>query len=282
MPCYHPNPARELAPGRFKFKCHPRYATHWLDCQTCLGCREKQALTWTIRLKHESRCHSHSTFLTLTYDEPNLPDGLQIPDMQRFWKRLRKALPNKIKTFYCGEYGPTTHRPHYHAAVFGMPPFPDERKWDMDSNTSDTLNQLWGKGIATTSELTPDRMAYVAGYVMKKAGYKKQRYLAAGEDGIAVELQPPFRRMSQGLGKEWLAKYADDLREGCVHHDGFRAAIPRYYTDRIEKYDPDFAAYIKSNKDAQRQKMSAPDRDRLDAAEAIRHQQIKRAKRNKL
>ena len=62
-------------------------------------------------------------FLTLTYNDDNLPSdvGLHKDDLQRFFKRLRKALDTKkIRYFACGEYGDTTSRPHYHAIVFGL------------------------------------------------------------------------------------------------------------------------------------------------------------------
>ena len=215
-------------------------------------------------------------FLTPTYDDDHLPvTGLDIGDMQLFWKRLRKALPYKIRTFYCGEYGDRTQRPHYHAAVFGLQPFGDEKRWDSENMVSATLTKIWGKGTITLSELTPDRMAYVAGYVMKKAGYRKQYYT----DGTGVALQPPFRRMSNGIGKAWLVKYAHDLREGCVHHEGFKAAIPRYYLDTL---GPQLAHQIQKARQEAQEKYPEPVRARLDAAETIRRQQIKKAKRDKL
>lgn len=290
MACYHPKPARQMA-GRMRLGVAPQYATHWLPCGSCIGCIEAQALTWAIRLKHESRSHSHSTFLTLTYDVENEPNGLSIPHMQAFWKRLRRKLPATIKVFYCGEYGDKTKRPHYHAAVFNYTPFPDSKKWDTENTVSETLNAIWGKGRVTQSELTPYRMAYVTGYVLKKAGYKRQVYC----DVDGVELQAPFRRMSQGLGKNWLQKYASDLRHGCVHHDGYKVAVPRYYQDILKKalnvYGPktlqeihyaEQATLLQSAKDERRANMEQPDRDRCRAAEQIRHQQIKKRKRDRI
>lgn len=235
-------------------------------------------MNWTIRLKHESRCHSLSTFLTLTYDDESAPIGLSIPDMQRFWKRLRKAVPSKIRHFYCGEYGDRTQRPHYHAAVFSMGQFPDSKKWDMENTVSETLNAIWGNGRVLQSELTPYRMAYVAGYVLKKAGYKKQTY--CDENGEVM--QAPFRRMSQGIGREWLEKYRADLREGCVHHEGYKVGIPRYYMDRLDKTDPELAERIQAAKDERRAEMKPPERARLDAAEAIRRQMMRKKRRDKI
>lgn len=277
MACYHPIPARQMA-GRMKIKVAPQYATHWLPCGTCIGCREAQALAWTIRLTHESRSHSRSTFLTLTYDAEHEPHGLSKPDLTNFWKRLRKQHRAPIKYFAAGEYGDRTHRPHYHAAVFDLQQFPDAKRWDLENYTSETLNNIWARGRVLLSELTPHRIAYVTGYVLKKAGYRRQIY--CDEDG--VDLQPPFRVMSKGLGKEWLARYETDLRNGCVHHEGYKVSIPRYYQDRIKKLSPKLAEIIQRAKDERRENMEPPERARLDASEAIRHQQIKKRKKERI
>ena len=292
MACYYPIPARDignttksrlviLSRAKEKAAHAAKYATHWLPCGTCLGCREAQALTWTIRLKHEMRSHSRSTFLTLTYaDNGDLPT-LNIQHLQKFWKRLRKHVSARttVKYFACGEYGDKTKRAHYHAAVFGLEQFPDSTRWDADNTVSETLNGLWTHGLVTQSELNHDRIAYVAGYVLKKAGYRKQVYIN-GHTGALM--QPPFRRMSQGLGHEWLKKYAGDLKEGCVHHDGYTVAIPRYYQDKLKQTNPSYHDYIKDRKTERREQMATPDRDRLNAAEKIRLQQIKRHKRDKI
>lgn len=236
-------------------------------------------MNWTIRLKHEARLHSANTFLTLTYEDTEERLELSIPHLQGFWKRLRRALePLKIKYFGCGEYGDRTRRPHYHAAVFGLQQFPDSIKWDTENTTSETLNKLWNHGRVLQSELTPHRIAYVTGYVLKKAGYKKQIYC----DVDGVDLQAPFRKMSKGLGEEWLTKYGTDLRHGWVQHEDYKVGIPRYYTDKIKKTQPTLAEMIQTAKDIARENMPAPDRDRCKAGEQIRLQQIKQHKRDKL
>lgn len=211
-------------------KLHPAgEPSHWLPCGKCLGCREIQQQQLALRVTHEARSYTDKYFLTLTYTDENLPDGLQKRDMQLFWKRLRAKTRAKIKHLTCGEYGTRTHRAHYHAAVLGLP-ITDAKRWDSENHTSDTLDKVWGNGIVTISELTEERIRYVAGYVLKKAGYQKQIY--CDEDG--VELQAPYRDMSKGLGKEWLDKYQNDLRTGYLQHQGAKYSIPRYYKDRIK------------------------------------------------
>lgn len=92
-------------------------------CGKCLYCLEKRRVPWTVRLTHERRFWSRfgitTYFVTLTYDELNLPkDGVSKRDIQLFLKRLRKYYAslesNPLKYFCVSEYGPTTHRAHYH------------------------------------------------------------------------------------------------------------------------------------------------------------------------
>lgn len=257
-------------------KLHPPAGeiTHWLPCQKCLGCREQTQQLLAIRLIHEARSYQAKTFLTLTYDDEHEPNGLSKRDLQLFWKRLRKHNGAKLKYLACGEYGDRTKRPHYHAAVLGLH-ITDGKKWDAENHRSPTLENLWQKGIVTNSDLTEDRARYVAGYVLKKSGYRRQTY--CDEDG--VELEPPFRVLSQGLGKKWLEKYAEDLRHGYLQHDGAKYTIPRYYQDIIKQKNPQLNERIEKQKLQDRLKRENPDQDRLHAAEIIRQKTIRERKR---
>lgn len=277
MPCYHPIPA-ELEWIRYAgqtpkkyMKLHPEgEPTHWLPCQKCLGCREIQQQQLALRITHEATAYTHNHFLTLTYEEEKLPRGLQKHHMQNFWKKLRKQTTHKIKHLTCGEYGDRTQRPHYHAAVLNLA-IADLKKWDSENNRSNTLEKLWAHGIVTVSELTPDRIKYVAGYVLKKAGYRKQIYCT--EDG--EELQGPYRNMSKGLGKEWLKKYATDLRNGYLQQDQSKYTIPRYYLDYIKKTNTQLHDTIEQAKTKNWKELTYQDRQLLHNAEKIRQKQIK-------
>lgn len=250
-------------------KLHPKTEpTHWIPCGKCLGCREIQQQQIALRVIHEAKSHDNKHFLTLTYSEDKLPDGLIKSDMQKLWKRLRRG-GAKFKHLTCGEYGDRTQRPHYHAAVLGLA-INDLKKWDSENSTSETLTNQWGNGIVTVSELTDARIQYVAGYVLKKAGYRRQIY--CDEDG--VDLQPPYRDMSKGLGKEWITRYQTDLRNGYLEHDGAKHTIPRYYKDIISKNEP-LNNYIEQKKTENRKELTAEDRYNLNTGEKIRIKQIK-------
>lgn len=276
MPCYHPIPAaiehtRRAGITKASMKLHPKgEPTHWLPCGKCLGCREIQQQQLAIRAIHESKGYKNKHFLTLTYEEEKCPDGLEKSHMQKFWKRIRRSTPNRIKHLTCGEYGDRTQRPHYHAAVLGLP-IDDLKKWDSENSTSETITAAWGNGIVTISELTDERIRYTAGYVLKKAGYRKQIYCT--EDG--VDLQPPYRDMSKGLGKTWLAKYETDLRFGYLQHEGAKHTIPRYYLDKIKENNEQLHQYINEQKAKNWKELTQEDRTCLHTAERIRQKEIR-------
>ena len=71
-------------------------------------------------MEHEASC-----FITLTYNDENLPNPPVVSkrEAQLFIKRLRKLLYPKLFRYYIvGEYGDKSNRPHYHALLFGVSP----------------------------------------------------------------------------------------------------------------------------------------------------------------
>ena len=152
-----------------------------VKCGKCEPCLTGKRMAWTIRLKEELRGSASAFFITLTYDEDQLPlspSGLaQVEklDIQLFMKKLRRAdekakasvkklmempdakkvlrtqygieydsstdgtLDKKLKYFCTSEYGPTTHRPHYHMVIFNLTPVMEKQ-----------LAKYWGTYNPTT------------------------------------------------------------------------------------------------------------------------------------
>jgi len=158
--------------------------------------------------------HTDNCFVTLTYDDENLPFGgprirptLHRPDFQKFMKRLiKKTKP--IRLFYCGEYGENTLRPHYHALLFGYRPKDGSlysEKNDVNLYTSLELTNTWGLGHVTFGECTFESAAYTARYITKKInGDLAEQYYQ--------DRTHPFSGMSRrpGIGLTWLEKYGAD------------------------------------------------------------------------
>ena len=83
-------------------------ATLTLPCGQCINCRLNRSQEWAIRCVHEASLHSQNSFITLTYNNDNLPanGSLYYRDVQLFLKRFRKRHPKiKISYYLAGEYG---------------------------------------------------------------------------------------------------------------------------------------------------------------------------------
>lgn len=168
-------------------------------CGQCLPCRINRRRLWVHRMLLEACTHREACFVTLTYDQAHHPaDGnLSRRDLVLFFKRLRRAIaPLKFRYFGVGEYGETTWRPHYHAAIFGIGP-----------SASTTINEAWGLGYTMTGTLSRQSCSYVAGYVTKK--------LTRKGDGRLGGRTPEFACMSlrPGIGAHSMATVAAALND---------------------------------------------------------------------
>ncbi len=203
-------------------------------CGKCLYCLEHRRLPWTIRLTYERKFWSHfgipTYFVTLTYDESNVPeDGVSKRDIQLFLKRLRKSYNklelNKLKYFLVSEYGPTTLRPHYHLILFGL-------NRDL-SFVLQLINQCWNKGFIKVSKVKPSRIKYVTKYSTKFFDT-----LTDEQKEILLKKNCEFRLMSKGLGISFLSQqqidyYRNNPDKLTLVLEDIRYYLPRYYRDKI-------------------------------------------------
>lgn len=241
MPCYHPMKAYRSRQGRnesgawpITFKISEGYADMELDipCGQCVGCRLEYARNWAIRGCHELKDHKYACYMTLTYDDENLPGAgnLDPYNMVNFIKRLRHfADPMKIRYLQCGEYGDLDKRPHHHMILYGYE-FPDCKFFKMHKGNklyvSKIANKLWGNGFVTIGAVTFDSICYVARYVLKKA--KKE------DDPDRV---PEYITMSRnpGLGMNHLDKYMEEIYEtDSVVVAGKEFKPPKVYDLRLK------------------------------------------------
>lgn len=86
-------------------------------CGSCLNCVNMKRYHWVKKLSLEKLNWQFCYFITLTYNDENLPMELQVKDVQKFIKYLRKFIKD-FKYFCCGEYGSKYGRPHYHLILF--------------------------------------------------------------------------------------------------------------------------------------------------------------------
>lgn len=209
-----------------------------VPCGQCIGCRARRASDWAARVMHEASLHDFNSFLTLTYGRDCLPAGgsLDYRDFQLFMKRLRKRFGN-VRFYMCGEYGPQTMRPHYHACIFGVD-FRDDRVPAGKSSSghlfyeSEVLDSLWTHGKCTVQDLTKETALYCAKYIISK--------LTGDAAQVYGDKVPPFARMSlkPGIGARWLEMYRKDVYSyDYVIQDGKEVRTPKYYDRLVKRAD---------------------------------------------
>lgn len=189
-----------------------------VSCGGCIGCRTARAREWAIRCGLELSGHRDASWATLTYDDTHLPPTLFKEHVSGWIKRIRARLsPHRVRFFASGEYGERTARPHYHAIVFGLP------KGDR------SVQAAWPYGYARSDSLSPEAIAYVAGYCSKKIGWKVEaRDQVDPDTGEVYRFQPPFVLMSRNPGIAGDArKFWRSWRDSAVH-GGRLVPVPRY------------------------------------------------------
>lgn len=208
-----------------------------VPCGKCTNCIKRKGSGWSFRLmQHDKSQIMTSLFITLTYDTvhvPITPKGYmslcpRLPNLRgsgththlsAFFKRLRKASPegSKISYFAVGEYGGKTHRPHYHVLLFGCPP--------------EIIQPAWWYGQVHYGTVTGASVGYCLKYMFKKG------LIPAHKNDDRV---PERSYTSKGLGLSYIRPstirwHTDDLTERMFLplEDGKKAAMPRYYKDKI-------------------------------------------------
>lgn len=254
MPCFHPWRTAD---------------NNIATCGQCRGCRAAHAREWSMRCMHEASMHEVNIFLTLTYDDKFLPPGgsLDGPTKDKpgafalFAKRLRKAItPLRVRYYYVGQYGKNTHRPHYHALLFGFEPS-DKTLLSVRGNfpvfTSELLRKTWQFGLSEFGSVTPQSAAYLCGYVKTKVtgSWSKAKYGTR---------EPEFGRMSRnpGIGAGWIDKYKCEVYPAdSVIVRSIAVRPPRYYDNRVANLAPLLLDGVKFARFSHRRKENdSPDR----------------------
>jgi hypothetical protein len=201
-------------------------------CGKCYECRSRRISGWAFRLQKEAEISNSAFFITLTYNDENVPHSqnklltLQKRDLQLWFKRVRKLNKLKLTYYAVGEYGKSTLRPHYHVIMFNVDP--------------STILDTWKQGHVQIGTVTEASVIYTLKYLCK------QGKVGLGEWDDRV---PEFQLMSKGIGENYINRqtikyHRADLTERCylTNKGGYKIAMPRYYKNRI--YSPDELKFI--------------------------------------
>jgi hypothetical protein len=236
-----------------------------IPCGQCMECRLAYSREWADRMMLERLYHDSSYFVTLTYDDEHVPRNvlysgegdvvsvmtLRKTDMQKFMKRLRKEVDERIRFYGSGEYGNETFRPHYHLIIFGLHlddlvPF-GKSELGFQYYRSPLLESKWKFGFSGVSHVTWETCAYVSRYVTKKLkGQAADCYEALG-------IEPEFCLMSRkpGLAAKYYEEHGNYIYEyDEINIDGGSRGLtmkpPKYFDWKYDLDNPQRMGEIKA------------------------------------
>ena len=199
-----------------------------LPCGKCPPCKKRRTSGWSFRLVKEGERSISALFITLTYDTEYVPItkngfmNLDLQDIQKFFKRLRKRTHEKIKYYAVGEYGSQKKRPHYHIILFNA-----NKEHIIDSWTINNKPI----GSCHIGNVSSASIGYTLKYMCKESKIPMHQ-----NDDRKKE----FAVMSKGLGKNYMTNamikwHKNDLlnRMYVPIEDGKKIAMPRYFKDKI-------------------------------------------------
>lgn len=203
-----------------------------VPCGRCPNCVKARVNSWAFRINKELEISVNPLFVTLTYDEQNVPrtscglKTLRKTDVQKFLKRLRfhyekheskhDRSPLRLRYYLCGEYGSTTLRPHYHIILLNLPKYCEY-----------LISDTWQHGFVAPLPLKDGSVNYVLKYMAKRKFDKKDKRL------------PEFSLMSKGLGANYLTPAIARYHHSSVQNSyvtlrgGIKMSMPKYYKEKL-------------------------------------------------
>lgn len=274
--------------------------THDIACGQCIECRLAKARSWGQRADKEAALSTKkSWFITLTYEDKFLKKGKKIINtitgeitqnatldkkhIQLWMKRIRKKYGEGIKYMICGEYGPSTNRPHYHGIIIGLNPKDIKPIKNTNYLQSEELNKTWNKGFITIAKYQYETANYTAGYIMKKQT-GKQKYKDKEQEFMLTSRNP-------GLGKKWFdlnykSIYETDKVNIKTNKGVIQQQPNKYYDYLLKKIDENKYNEIKKTRmlNAQNKIENKPNKNKFELDIDREYEAIQKTKgqRNKI
>lgn len=265
----------------YKVPCH--------SCDECLLERAKSKAQQLIIENYDRKDPSGSWFLTLTYDDAHMPYN-EVYDKKGNLISVEESLPPKnpklyehkadrqkcIKTFidnlayhaktkyadekimwfYCGEYGGTTKRPHFHMIELGLHIPITELKFYQQRDGYILYEwiegeKIWKNGYVIVGQFTAETAAYVAGYVLKKQSKKKQNWIYEQQGKI-----PEYTGQSRypAIGSHYYEKHKDEIyKTDEIYIPGPNGVLKlrptKYYDNKFSIENPEEFEKIKAKRE---------------------------------
>lgn len=219
-----------------------------LPCGKCAACLTNKRNIWKTRLILEETQHEKTSFVTLTYNDDNLPNNEELTKKHPLaWiKRIRKAYPTReIRYYLCGEYGDNTSRPHYHIVLFGIG-FPYKglaeyyQRNQLNKYPDSVVEVLnyWKKGNIHFEEANPQLLEYSCSHIVKS--------IAGGRPIKTLNKKvKEYHSMSPGLGRNAMDAIVSWLstEKGVEHYRKLGDVPP---TVRINKKIVPIGKYLRN------------------------------------
>lgn len=201
-----------------------------VPCGRCIHCLKRKRSEWLLRLEHEHRASCRSLFVTLTYNDENIPFYNKEPcfdkgHVQKFFKRLRHI--STFRYYLVSEYGSKYGRPHYHLLLFNY------------KGSGEDIQRCWPYGFIHVGSVTSSSINYVAAYTITRSHY----------DFDKKDPRRPFSLSSRkpGIGYNYVEthkKYHQKSKTPFGVRDfGQRVSLPRYYKEKVfTKFERDVLA----------------------------------------
>lgn len=194
-----------------------------------------------------------------TGERPRNVYTLNNKDITNWKKRCRRKIEYRTGKnldfgyLICGEYGPRTHRPHYHALIVGLPDdavFVFKQDWE-EKHGYTCFKKIASKDVERTAR-------YVSKYITKqkcledpnvvKGLVAKPRKITSVGFGLPTKKRESMMRKDilgelsdlpsfdnfDGVNPFWLDKQIDRLTNSLKYKiDGKQYKLPRYYRQRL-------------------------------------------------
>lgn len=238
------------APLAIKFKQPvPDGKGGWLyyfpgDCGRCLPCLKKRKAQWSYRIENEMKHAITAYFVTLTYNDDNLPPGnmvvkehhktfIELLKLYESWPEMSTREDYSYEEYirassrigeysddytydsyplrYYGvvEFGGTTGRVHWHYLLFNV----------LDKRN---IEKAWQAGMIQIDPCNINTIDYVLKYMIKDREndlQEEKRERSFMSKGIGM----------QGITQEFIDSISEPENNQVINSRGFKVALPRIF-----------------------------------------------------